>query len=190
MLLRDSCSNRDRGIDKLYFLKTNLTTNFQSDIELASLLQSLLVALEDLYKDATPKASQAMLFVLSDLTRAPNQLAIPYLIGRSSLWPTTGHPSSITIHSISLYVLCFDIDIRCIYCRYRTQLCLIFTIYSPVAWLPTASNIDVATQKQLLMTLANYLKEHHKFNVTALSFDAKLRGLVVAASKSSCTNTQ
>ena len=43
------------------------------------------VAMEDVYSDAIPKASQAMLFCLSDLTRTPNRLKIPYVLRKPSI---------------------------------------------------------------------------------------------------------
>ena len=32
--------------------------------------------------DATPKATQAMVYVLSDLTRTPNEMKTPYIMGK------------------------------------------------------------------------------------------------------------
>lgn len=47
-----------------------------------------------------------------------------------------------------------------------------------VAWHPTASNISVQTQGELLWGVANYLDDEG-FNVKSLSFDAKTRGLYI-----------
>lgn len=47
-----------------------------------------------------------------------------------------------------------------------------------VCWLPTAANITVETQRQLLSNLAD-LVEDRGFNVKAQCFDAKTRDLVV-----------
>ena len=57
------------------------------------LTKALMVAAEDLYKDATPKATQVMLFCLSDLTRSPNELEVPYLTGKifTRPWPFHSH---------------------------------------------------------------------------------------------------
>ena len=53
-----------------------------SDKEVVKVFQ---VALEDVYKDATPKATQAMIFCLSDLTRKPNKLKTPYFMSKSTI---------------------------------------------------------------------------------------------------------
>ena len=45
-------------------------------------LSNLRCCVEHLYMDATPKATQAMVYVLSDLTRTPNEMKTPYIMGK------------------------------------------------------------------------------------------------------------
>ena len=53
-----------------------------------------------------------------------------------------------------------------------------------VAWMPSGSDLTVETQHELLMNLADHLKANFDINVKAMSFDAKLRNMVIKESKS------
>ena len=58
------------------------TADADQDVNLKVMLQNLRSCLENVYMDATPKASQAMVYVLSDLTRSPNQMKTPYVMSK------------------------------------------------------------------------------------------------------------
>ena len=64
------------------------------------LIESLHGAMEDVYNDATPKATQVMIFCLSDLTRKPNKLKTPYFMSKSNFSFTAfiGDWLCVTIH--------------------------------------------------------------------------------------------
>ena len=47
-----------------------------------TLTSALKKVMEDIYAEATPKASAAMFYVLSDLTRTPNQFKTPYFVSK------------------------------------------------------------------------------------------------------------
>ena len=49
-----------------------------SDVDVKTLTTALRVVVEDVYVEAIPKATQAMMFCLSSLTRTPNKFMTPY----------------------------------------------------------------------------------------------------------------